>query len=163
MQADKSKLQVLHEVRLPGTSIEVLVSSNIIEIRDEDFLQSIEYNGKRYEDLRDEIQGTVHKRGWGVTGRVIKYVLDRLGMREVDCFPDGELSQDRPRDLSELNDSVKEHAGAKAEEISAEGDGNLTFNFHAENILKGAASPEANDESEESNFDWEGAPSVGSQ
>lgn len=164
VKPDKAKLQVLHDVRLPGTDIEVLVSSSIIEIRDADFLQSIEYTRKRYEDVLDEIQRIMHKRGWDITRRVIKYVLDRLGLPEVDYFPDGELSLDEGADLSKLIDSVKELTGVKieeAEEFSAEGEGNLNFKFHAENIPKEAPSPRQ-DESKESNFDWEEAASVGS-
>jgi hypothetical protein len=142
----------------------VLVSSSIIEILDADFLQSIEYTRKRYEDVLDEIQRIMHKRGWDITRRVIKYVLDRLGLPEVDYFPDGELGQEEDADLSEMLDSVKELTGLKteaAQEAYAEGEGNLNFKFHAENIPKEVSSPRQ-DESKESNFDWEEAPSVGS-
>ncbi|MHA2209924.1 MAG: hypothetical protein ACXABV_12210 [Candidatus Thorarchaeota archaeon] len=148
-------------MRFPGTNIEVLVSSNIIEIRDEDFLKSIEYSGRQYEDVLDEIQRIMHKRGWDITRRVIKYVLDRLGLPEVDYFPEGELSQEESADLSELLDNVKELTGLQIEEISAESDEHLKFRFHAENIPKEARSSRRND-SKESNFDWEETPSVGS-
>jgi hypothetical protein len=161
VDAGEVKLQVLHDVRFPGTNIEVLVSSNIIEIRDEDFLKSIEYSGRQYEDVLDEIQRIMHKRGWDITRRVIKYVLDRLGLPEVDYFPEGELSQEESADLSELLDNVKELTGLQIEEISAESDEHLKFRFHAENIPKEARSSRRND-SKESNFDWEETPSVGS-
>jgi len=160
-KTSKANPQVLHDVRVPGTNIEILVSSNIIKIRDKDFLQSIEYSGKKYEDVLDELQRIMHKRGWEITRRVIKFVLDRLGLPEVDYFPDGELSQDETADLSELLDSVKERTGLQTEEISAEIEENVKFQFHAENIPKEAPSPRRND-SKESNFDWEEAPSVGS-
>ena len=154
---------MLHEVRLPGTNIEVLVSSNIIEIRDNDFLQSIEYCGKKYEELLDEIQRIMYKRGWEITRRVIKYVLDRLGLPEVEYFPSGELSADEGGNLSEMIDSIKELTGVKAEvsedppKLSAD---DLNFKFHAENIPKEA--PERNGKLKESDFDWEEAPPVGS-
>jgi hypothetical protein len=143
----------------------VLVSSSIIEIRDEDFLQSIEYRGKRYEDVLDELQRIMHKRGWNITRRVIKFVLDRLGLPEVDFLPDSELSKDEGADLSELLGNVKELTGIEteiSEEISAEGEGNLNFNFHSENIPKEAPSEVGNGKFKESEFDWEEAPSVGS-
>ncbi|MGD9381982.1 MAG: hypothetical protein PVI03_06010 [Candidatus Thorarchaeota archaeon] len=153
-------------MRLPGTDIEVLFSSSIIEIRDADFLQSIEYTGKRYEDVLDEIQRILAKRGLDITRRVIKYVLDRLGLPEVDYYPDSELSQDEGADLSKLLDSVKGLTGVKiegAEESSAESGGDLTFIFHAENIPKETPYEQRNDESKESTFDWEEAPSIGSK
>ncbi|MHA2301734.1 MAG: hypothetical protein ACXACD_12345 [Candidatus Thorarchaeota archaeon] len=152
-------------MRLPGTNIEVLVSTSIIEIRDEDYLKSIEYSGKKYEDVLDEIQRIMHTRGWDITRRVIKFVLDRLGLPEVDHFPSGELTQEEGADLSEMLDSVRELTGLKTEamqETSAESEGNLTFNFHAKNIPKEATSPRRDDESKDSSIDWEDAPSVGS-
>jgi hypothetical protein len=154
---------VLHEVRLPGTNIEVLISSNIIEIRDDDYLQSIEYSGKKYEDVLDDIRRIMATRGLETTARVIKYVLDRLGLPEVECFPSGELSADESTDLSEMIDGIKELTGAKAEvseEIPNEAADNLSFKFHSENIPKEA--PERNGKSKESDFDWEEAPPIGS-
>jgi hypothetical protein len=157
------KLQVLHEVRLPGTNIDVLVSSNIIEIREDDFLQSIEYSEKKYEEVLDEIQRIMHKRGWDITRRVIKYVLDRLGLPEVDYFPAGELSRDEDADLSEMIESMKKLTGVPTEtsdKASVGSEEHISFKFHAENIPK--ETPERNEKSKDSSFDWEEAPSVGS-
>ncbi|MFW9802578.1 MAG: hypothetical protein ACFFFC_08005 [Candidatus Thorarchaeota archaeon] len=139
------------------------MSSSIIEIRDEDFLQSIEYSGKKYEAVLDEIQRIMQKRGWEITRRVIKYVLDRLGLPEVEDFPSGELSADEGEDLSEMIDGIKELAGVKSEvseeppNVAAD---DLNFKFHAENIPKEA--PEQNGKPKESDFDWDEAPPVGS-
>ncbi|MFX1544174.1 MAG: hypothetical protein ACFFCR_14295 [Promethearchaeota archaeon] len=159
-------MQVSHEVRLPGTNIEVLVSSNIIEIRDNDYLQSIEYSGKKYEDVLDEIQRIMHNRGWEITKRVIKFVLDRLGLPEVEYFPPGELSANEDTGLSEMIDSIKELTGLEAEEakaLAAEGEKDLNFKFHAENVPKEEPSSQRNHQSKDSSFDWEEAPSVGSE
>ncbi|MFX0107776.1 MAG: hypothetical protein ACFE7R_05815 [Candidatus Hodarchaeota archaeon] len=154
-------------MQLPGTNIEVLISSNIIEIRDEDFLKSIEYTGRRYEDVLDEIQRVMYKRGWDVTCRVIKYVLGRLGLPDVDYFPDAELTEDEAADMKQMLDSLREltdtflspTSGKAVDEAKEEGKDNLTFSFYAENIPKDA--PEKK-KSRESSFDWEEAPSIGS-
>ncbi|MFW9889103.1 MAG: hypothetical protein ACFFER_13035 [Candidatus Thorarchaeota archaeon] len=151
-----------YEVRFPGTNIDVLVSSNIIEIRNDDYLRSIEYSGMKYEDVLDEIQRIIANRGWEITKRVIKYVLDRLGLPEAEYFPSVELSEDESTDLSKKIDSIKEPAGLRAEaseEIPKEAADNLSFKFHAENIPKEA--PERNGKSKESDFDWEEAPPIG--
>jgi hypothetical protein len=166
VEADKAELQVLHEVQLPGTNIEVLVSSNIIEIRDDDSLQSIEYSGKKYEDVLDEIQRIMANRGLEITKRVIKYVLDRLGLPEVECFPSGELSEDEGAGLNEMIDSIEDLTDLEAEEaeaLSAEGEKDLNFKFHAENVPKEAPSSQQSHHSKDSGFDWEEAPSIGSK
>jgi hypothetical protein len=159
-------LQVLHEVRLPGTNIEVLISSNIIEIRDDDYLQSIEYSGKRYEDVLDAIQRIMYNWGWEITKRVIKYVLDRLGLPEVESFPSGEPSADEDSSLIEMIDNIKDVTGLEAEEaeeLSAEDKSDLNFKFHSENVPKEESSSERSHQSKDSSFDWEEAPSVGSE
>jgi hypothetical protein len=75
-------------------------------------------------------------------------VLDRLGLPEVDYFPEGELSEENGSNLSELLDNMKDLTGVKSEasgETAAENEGDLNFKFHAENIPKEA--PERNGKS----------------
>ncbi|MHA2141972.1 MAG: hypothetical protein ACXADC_09345 [Candidatus Thorarchaeota archaeon] len=150
-------------MRLPGTNIEVLVSSNIIEIRNADFFRSIEYCGRKYEDVLEEIQRIMHNRGLEITQRVIRYILDRLGLPEVDYFPDSELSKES--EFKEMLDSVKELTGVETEEadVISAGDGEkLNFKFHAENIPKETPITKSDSESKERKVDWEEAPPVGS-
>ncbi|MFW9846149.1 MAG: hypothetical protein ACFFD6_05350 [Candidatus Thorarchaeota archaeon] len=165
-------------MRLPGTNIDVLISSNIIEIRDEGFLKSVEYAGRRYEDVLDEVQRIMYKRGWDITKRVIRYVLETLGLPEVDYFPEAELSKEEAADMRDMLDSLRDltdtflspkgNVGAavsedEATEPSESKEGELKFSFNPQNIPKETPAKQSRSESDESGFDWEAAPEVGSQ
>ncbi len=82
-------------MRVPGTTIEISLKTNRIYVVDKSITKRVEYAGRTLKEVLEEIQRFAYMRGFNTPSTILKFILKRIGLPDVDVFPtDDDLTKD---------------------------------------------------------------------
>jgi GTPase SAR1 family protein len=94
-------------MQIPRTNIEVTLKTNGIYLRDPATHRRLRIIGRSFKDILEDVQRFVYMRGFKVPQPIIKFILKRVGLPEVDIIIEKhELTDDDLRELSKTLDVI---------------------------------------------------------
>ena len=107
------------EMQIPGTNIDISLKVNRVHIADPAVNRRIKYSGRAFKEILEEVQRFAYLRGFNVPHPIIKFILKRIGLPEVDVIPgEDELTKE---DLLELSRALNVLDSLKDEFLSPTG------------------------------------------
>ncbi|MFW9807421.1 MAG: hypothetical protein ACFFFK_11895, partial [Candidatus Thorarchaeota archaeon] len=100
-------------MQFPRTNIEVSLKTNGIYLRDPATSRRLRITGRSFKDVMEDVQRFIYMRGFQVPPSIVKFMLKRVGLPDVDVIL--EKSELTPDDLLEL-----EHALMVLDELKDE-------------------------------------------
>ncbi|MHA3962390.1 MAG: P-loop NTPase family protein [Candidatus Thorarchaeota archaeon SMTZ1-45] len=124
---------VVVKMQIPGTNIDVSLKVNRIYITDPAVTRRLKFSGKSFKDIMEEVQRFAYLRGFNVPHPILKFILKRVGLPEVDVIPgEDELTKD---DLLELSRALNALDTLKDEFLSPTGKGKLSDDLKSNVIV----------------------------
>ncbi|MFW9964738.1 MAG: hypothetical protein ACFFCX_14315 [Candidatus Sifarchaeia archaeon] len=124
---------VVVKMQIPGTNIDVSVKVNRIYLTDPAVTRRIKFSGKSFKDIMEEVQRFSYLRGFNVPHPILKFILKRIGLPEVDVISgEEELSKD---DLLELSRALNALDTLKDEFLSPTGKGKISEDLKSNVIV----------------------------
>jgi GTPase SAR1 family protein len=112
---------VAGKMRIPGTTIDVSLKVNRVYVAHEGVAKKVKYSGRSFQDVLEEVQRFAYLRGANVPATILKFILKRVGIPEVDVIPgEDELTKE---DLLELSRALTALDSLKDEFLSSSGTG----------------------------------------
>ncbi|MFW9767291.1 MAG: hypothetical protein ACFFF9_15625 [Candidatus Thorarchaeota archaeon] len=106
-------------MQIPGTNIEVSLKVNRVSIVDGVISRRLKYTGRSFKEVMEDVQRFAYLRGFNVPQPILKFILKRIGLPEVDIIPgEEELTKD---DLLELARALNVIESLKDEFLSPTG------------------------------------------
>ncbi|MFW9960608.1 MAG: Rab family GTPase [Candidatus Thorarchaeota archaeon] len=103
-------------MQIPGTNLEINSKVDRVYISHEGVVKRIKYTGRSFRDVMEEIQRFTYLRGFNVPATILKFILKRIGLPEVERIPGEEqLTKD---DLLELSRTLTALDSLKDEFLS---------------------------------------------
>ncbi|MHA2353208.1 MAG: hypothetical protein ACXABX_08825 [Candidatus Thorarchaeota archaeon] len=103
-------------MQFPRTNIEVSLKTNGIYLRDPATTRRVRIIGRSFKEIMEDVQRFIYMRGFQVPPGIVKFMLKREGLPEVDIIVEKyELTDD---DLLELEQTLKVLDGLKDEFLS---------------------------------------------
>ena len=129
-------------MQIPGTSIDVSLKVNRIYITDPAVTRRLKFAGKSFKDMMEEVQRFTYLRGYNVPPPILKFILKRIGLPDVEVIPgEDELTKD---DLLELSRALNMLDSLKDEFLSPTGKFKTADDDAKGNII--VSSPELEDQ-----------------
>ncbi|MFW9807422.1 MAG: hypothetical protein ACFFFK_11900 [Candidatus Thorarchaeota archaeon] len=126
-------------MQIPGTNIDVSLKINRIYIADPAVNRRLTFAGRSFKDIMEEIQRFAYLRGFNVPTPILKFILKRIGLPEVDVIPgEDELTKE---DLLELARALNTLDSLKDEFLSPTGKGGIPDDIK-DNLLHPVSEPE---------------------
>jgi GTPase SAR1 family protein len=92
---------VVRIMQIPGTNLEVTSKVDRVYITHEGVIKRVKFTGRSFRDVMEEVQRFAYLRGFNVPATILKFILKRIGLPEVERIPGEEqLTKD---DLLELS------------------------------------------------------------
>ncbi len=88
-------------MQIPGTNLEISSKVDRVYISHEGVVKRIKYTGRSFRDVMEEVQRFTYLRGYNVPATILKFILKRIGLPEVERIPGEE--QLTKEDLLELS------------------------------------------------------------
>jgi GTPase SAR1 family protein len=124
---------------IPGTNIDVSLKVDRIYIVDPAVTRRMKFAGKSFKDVMEEVQRFTYLRGFNVPHPILKFILKRIGLPEVDIIPgEDELTKD---DLLELSRALNVLDALKDEFLSPTGKSVIPEDAKA-NVIETSVEPE---------------------
>ncbi|MFW9869684.1 MAG: hypothetical protein ACFFEL_08665 [Candidatus Thorarchaeota archaeon] len=106
-------------MQVPGTNIDVSLKVHRLHIADGVVSRRIKYLGRSFKEVMEDVQRFAYLRGLNVPQPILKFILKRIGLPEVDVIPgEDELTKD---DLLELSRALNVLDTLKDEFLSPTG------------------------------------------
>ncbi|MFW9846147.1 MAG: hypothetical protein ACFFD6_05340 [Candidatus Thorarchaeota archaeon] len=142
-------------MKVPGTTMDISLKTNTIYASDKGVMKRIKYAGRSFMEVLEELQRFGYLRGYNTPISILKFIMKRLGLPEVDVFPlEESLTKD---DLLELTRTLNVVESLKDEYLSPLGTAEITDELRNYVVLKpqkaGAAKPEPPTEEKPSIWD----------
>ncbi len=103
-------------MQFPRTNIEIILKSNSMYLRDPATTRRVRIIGRSFRDIMEDVQRFLYMRGHQVPPGIVKFILKRAGLPEVDRIIEKyELTDD---DILELEQMLKVVDGLKDEFFS---------------------------------------------
>ena len=110
---------VVVKMQIPGTNIDLSLKVNRIYITDPAVTRRLKFSGRSFKEIMEEVQRFAYLRGFNVPRPILKFILKRVGLPEVDVIPgEDELTKD---DLLELSRALNTLDSLKDEFLSPTG------------------------------------------
>lgn len=110
---------VVVKMQIPGTNIDVSLKAKRLYITDPAVTRRLEFSGRSFKEIMEEVQRFAYLRGFNVPQPILKFMLKRVGLPEVDVIPgEDELTKD---DLLELSRALNMLDSLKDEFLSPTG------------------------------------------
>ena len=110
---------VVVKMQIPGTNIDVSLKVNRIYIADPAVNRRLKFAGRSFKEIMEEVQRFTYLRGFNVPLPILKFILKRIGLPEVDVIPgEDELTKE---DLLELSRALNVLDSLKDEFLSPTG------------------------------------------
>lgn len=103
-------------MQIPGTNLEISSKVDRVYISHEGVVKRIKYTGRSFRDVMEEIQRFTYLRGFNVPATILKFILKRIGLPEVERIPGEE--QLTKEDLLELSRTLTALDSLKDEFLS---------------------------------------------
>ncbi len=111
---------VVVRMQIPGTNIDVSLKVNRVYIADGVISRKVKFSGRSFKDVMEDVQRFAYLRGLNVPQPILKFILKRIGLPEVDLIPgEDELTKD---DLLELSRALNVLDTLKDEFLSPTGE-----------------------------------------
>ncbi|MFW9957685.1 MAG: Rab family GTPase [Candidatus Odinarchaeota archaeon] len=107
---------VVKKMQIPGTNLELTSKVDRVYIAHEGVIKKVKYTGRSFKDVMEEVQRFAYLRGFNVPITILKFILKRIGLPEVDRIP-GE-DQLTKEDLLELSRALTALDSLKDEFLS---------------------------------------------
>ncbi len=131
-------------MQIPGTNIDISLKVNRIYIKDPAVTRRLTFAGRSFKDIMDEVQRFSYLRGFNVPHPILKFILKRVGLPEVDVIPgEDELTKE---DLLELSRALNTLDSLKDEFLSPTGKSKISDDVKSNVIV---ATPELEDQLED--------------
>jgi GTPase SAR1 family protein len=88
-------------MRIPGTNLEITSKVDRVYVAHEGVTKRVRFTGRSFRDVMDEVQRFAYLRGFNVPATILKFILKRIGLPEVERIPGEE--QLTKEDLLELS------------------------------------------------------------
>ncbi len=130
---------VVVKMQIPGTNIDVSLKVDRIYITDPAVNRRLKFSGRSFNDIMEEVQRFAYLRGFNVPNPILKFILKRIGLPEVDLIPgEEELTKD---DLLELARALNVLESLKDEFLSPTGKGVIPEDIES-NLIHPVSEPE---------------------
>ena len=111
------------DMQIPGTNIDVCLKISCIHIADPAVNRRLKFAGRSFSDIMEEVQRFAYLRGFNVPQPILKFILKRIGLPEVDVIPgEDELTKE---DILELSRALNTIDSLKDEFLSPTGKGGI--------------------------------------
>jgi GTPase SAR1 family protein len=132
---------VVVKMQIPGTNIDLSLKVNRIYITDPAVTRRLKFSGRSFTEIMEEVQRFAYLRGFNVPHPILKFILKRVGLPEVDVIPgEDELTKD---DLLELSRTLNTIDSLKDEFLSPTGKFKIADDVKSKLIV---SSPELEDQ-----------------
>ncbi len=74
-------------MRVPGTTMEISLKSERIYVVDKGVVKRVKYAGRTLIEVLEEIQRFAYLRGFNTPTTILKFIMKRIGLPDVDVFP----------------------------------------------------------------------------
>ena len=130
---------VVVEMQIPGTNIDVSLKVDRIYITDPAVNRRLKFAGRSFTEIMEEVQRFAYLRGFNVPHPILKFILKRIGLPEVDVIPgDDELTKE---DMLELARALNVLESLKDEFLSPTGKGGIPEDIES-NLVHPITEPE---------------------
>ncbi|MHA2058582.1 MAG: hypothetical protein ACW979_13235 [Candidatus Thorarchaeota archaeon] len=127
------------KMQIPGTNIDVSVKVNRLHITDPAVNRKLKFAGRSFNDIIEEVQRFTYLRGFNVPHPILKFILKRIGLPEVDVIPgEDELTKE---DMLELARALNVLDLLKDEFLSPTGKGGIPEDIES-NLIHPVSEPE---------------------
>ena len=110
-------------MQIPGTNIDISLKVDRLYIVDPAVTRRLKYAGKSFANVMEDVQRFAYLRGFNVPHPILKFILKRIGLPEVDVIPgEEELTKE---DLLELSRALNVLDSLKDEFLSPTGKGGI--------------------------------------
>ncbi len=110
---------VVVTMQIPSTNIDISLKVHRLHIVDGVVSRKIKYLGRSFKEVMEDVQRFAYLRGLNVPQPILKFILKRIGLPEVDVIPgEDELTKD---DLLELSRALNVLDSLKDEFLSPTG------------------------------------------
>ena len=117
---------------VPGTTMDIRLKASRIYATDKGVVKRIKYEGRTFQEVLDEIHRFTYLRGYNAPISILKFIVKRLGLPDVDVFPsEDELTKE---DILELSRALNMIDQLKDEFLSPLGDAKI-LEAGQENII----------------------------
>jgi len=107
---------VVKIMQIPGTNLEITSKVDRVYIAHEGVIKRVKFTGRSFKDVMEEVQRFAYLRGFNVPATILKFILKRIGLPEVERIPGEEpLTKD---DLLELSRALTALDSLKDEFLS---------------------------------------------
>jgi GTPase SAR1 family protein len=107
---------VVRIMQIPGTNLEITSRVDRVYITHEGVVKRVKFTGRSFKNVMEEVQRFAYLRGFNVPATILKFILKRIGLPEVDRIPGEEqLTKD---DLLELSRALTALDSLKDEFLS---------------------------------------------
>lgn len=104
-------------MKVPGTTMDISLKTNKIFAVDQGVMKRIKYAGRTFMEVLEELQRFAYLRGYNAPTTILKFILKRIGLPDVEVFPsEDELTKD---DITELSKALNIVDSLKDEFLSA--------------------------------------------
>jgi GTPase SAR1 family protein len=87
-------------MQLPGSQIDISQDSESVILKQQKLTKKIKYKGRSFADVVSDIQSFAYIKGFRANKKIVKFILLRIGLPDVDVFPaEDELKKE---DIAEL-------------------------------------------------------------
>ena len=110
-------------MQIPGTNIDISLKVDRLYIVDPAVTRRLKYAGKSFANVMEDVQRFAYLRGFNVPHPILKFILKRIGLPEVDVIPgEEEITKE---DLLELSRALNVLDSLKDEFLSPTGKGGI--------------------------------------
>ncbi|MHA2209871.1 MAG: hypothetical protein ACXABV_11915 [Candidatus Thorarchaeota archaeon] len=106
-------------MKVPGTTMDISLKTNRIYAVDQGVMKRIKYAGRAFMEVLEELQRFAYLRGYNAPTTILKFILKRVGLPDVDVFPsEDDLTKE---DIVELSRALNVVDSLKDEFLSPSG------------------------------------------
>ncbi|MFW9968030.1 MAG: hypothetical protein ACFFEA_12825 [Candidatus Thorarchaeota archaeon] len=106
-------------MKVPGTTMDISLKTNRIYAVDQGVMKRIKYAGRAFMEVLEELQRFAYLRGYNAPTTILKFILKRVGLPDVDVFPsEDDLTKE---DILELSRALNVVDALKDEFLSPMG------------------------------------------
>ncbi len=74
-------------MKVPGTTMDISLKTNKIFAVDQGVMKRIKYAGRTFMEVLEELQRFAYLRGYNAPTTILKFILKRIGLPDVEVFP----------------------------------------------------------------------------
>ncbi|MHA2384949.1 MAG: hypothetical protein ACXAEE_01925, partial [Candidatus Thorarchaeota archaeon] len=106
-------------MKVPGTTMDISLKTNTIYAVDQGVMKRIKYAGRVFMEVLEELQRFAYLRGYNAPTTILKFILKRIGLPDVEVFPsEDDLTKE---DIVELSKALNVVDSLKDEFLSPSG------------------------------------------